>query len=112
MTSTNGAAARPHQALIAGAKTLIDKVEFDINGTHGKGGNGGLISDETIRAAGDLRIILSRISEHPAPADHVLGIAADNIDDKISSGGECQGGQTDQLEASNLSAHQVKGRAV
>ncbi|SMD18270.1 hypothetical protein [Rhizobium sp. RU36D] len=39
---------------------LIESVEFDVNGSSGQGGNGGLISDKTIRAAGELRILLSR----------------------------------------------------
>lgn len=42
------------------AKKLIDCVEFDMNGAGGKGGNGGLLSDTTLRAAHDLRVIMSR----------------------------------------------------
>lgn len=46
------------------AKELIDSVEFDVNGVNGKGGNGGLTSDKTIRTAGALRIALSRHNTH------------------------------------------------
>lgn len=52
--------------LIKGAKKLIDSVEFDMNGRDGrdgKGGNGGLTSDQTIKAAGELRVIISRLGK-------------------------------------------------
>ncbi len=52
--------------IIDAAKTLVECVEFDVNGTMGKGGNGGLISDATIKSAGALRIALSR-NGAPAP---------------------------------------------
>ena len=45
------------------ATKLIDCVEFDMNGAGGKGGNGGLLSDTTLRAAHDLRVIMSREAE-------------------------------------------------
>jgi hypothetical protein len=50
------------------AKKLVDSVEFDCNGMNGKGGNGGLVSDPTIKAAGALRIALSRATT-PSPVD-------------------------------------------
>ncbi|MCL6653514.1 hypothetical protein A6R70_14575 [Agrobacterium rubi] len=46
--------------LLAAARKLINSVEFDVNGINGKGGNGGLTSNETIHAAGTLRLIMSR----------------------------------------------------
>jgi hypothetical protein len=46
--------------IVKAAKKLIDCVEFDMNGAGGKGGNGGLLSDTTLRAAHDLRVIMSR----------------------------------------------------
>jgi hypothetical protein len=46
---------------IAAARKLIQCVEFDVNGIHGKGGNGGLTSDDTLRAAGELRVLLSKM---------------------------------------------------
>lgn len=46
--------------VLKAAKALIDSVEFDVNGINGKGGNGGLTSDTTIRAAGTLRVMMSR----------------------------------------------------
>ncbi|WLP53230.1 hypothetical protein [Agrobacterium fabrum] len=48
---------------IKAATKLIDCVEFDMNGAGGKGGNGGLLSDTTLRAAHDLRVIMSREAE-------------------------------------------------
>lgn len=48
------------------AKKLVDTVEFDCNGVNGKGGNGGLLSDATIKAAGALRIALSRAESQPS----------------------------------------------
>jgi len=51
--------------IIKAAKKLIDCVEFDMNGAGGKGGNGGLLSDTTLRAAHDLRVIMSREAEPP-----------------------------------------------
>ncbi len=50
---------------IKAAAKLIDCVEFDMNGAGGKGGNGGLLSDTTLRAAHDLRVIMSREAEPP-----------------------------------------------
>lgn len=49
--------------LIKGAKALIDAVTFDVNGINGKGGNGGLTSNETIRKADELRLTISRFDE-------------------------------------------------
>lgn len=49
--------------LIKRAKKLISSVEFDVNGFQGKGGNGGLTSNDTIRAAGELRVAISKIEK-------------------------------------------------
>jgi hypothetical protein len=49
--------------VLKAAKALIDSVEYDVNGVNGKGGNGGLTSDTTIRAAGTLRVALSRMNQ-------------------------------------------------
>lgn len=46
--------------VLKAAKKLITSVEFDVNGVNGKGGNGGLTSNDTLHAAGTLRLILSR----------------------------------------------------
>lgn len=43
------------------AKLLVESVEFDVNGVHGKGGNGGLTSDQTLKAAGQMRVLISKI---------------------------------------------------
>lgn len=50
--------------LIAAAKALADSVEYDVNGHYGKGGNGGLTSDTTLRASGEVRIIIDRIERN------------------------------------------------
>jgi hypothetical protein len=53
------------------ARKLVDSVEFDCNGVNGKGGNGGLLSDATLKASGACRVALSR-AEAPAPVDQVV----------------------------------------
>lgn len=52
--------------LVKRAKKLIDAVEFDVNGFQGKGGNGGLTSNDTLRAAGELRVAISKVQKGPA----------------------------------------------
>lgn len=51
------------------AKRIVESVEFDVNGLHGKGGHGGLTSDKSLRAAGELRIILDRMDKAPQVED-------------------------------------------
>lgn len=51
--------------LLIASKRLVESVEFDVNGTQGAGGHGGLTSDKTLRAAGELRILIDR-AEHAA----------------------------------------------
>ena len=46
-------------ALIAATKRLAEAVEFDVNGCLGQGGNGGLTSDEALRAASAAKLVLS-----------------------------------------------------
>ncbi len=46
--------------LIAAAERLVEAVSFDVNGIAGKGGNGGLTSNATIRAADECRLAISR----------------------------------------------------
>ena len=41
--------------LLFRAEALVNSVEFDVNGTNGKGGNGGLVSIDTLRAVSNLR---------------------------------------------------------
>lgn len=43
------------------AQRLVECVEFDVNGTQGKGGNGCLTSDTTLRTAGEIRVLLHKI---------------------------------------------------
>lgn len=47
--------------LLSLAKRLVERVEFDVNGVHGKGGNGGLTSDDTLRTAGEMRVLISKM---------------------------------------------------
>lgn len=56
-------------SILKAAKVLIDSVEYDVNGVNGKGGNGGLTSDKTLRAAGQLRIELSRYHATPPQSE-------------------------------------------
>lgn len=42
------------------ARKLANAVEHDMNGTMAKGGNGGLLSDTTLRAAHEVHAILNR----------------------------------------------------
>lgn len=48
------------QPIIDCAKRLIASVEYDVNGHMGKGGHGGLTSNETIRSAGEMRVAIAR----------------------------------------------------
>jgi len=48
------------QELETAARKLANAVEHDMNGTMGKGGNGGLLSDTTLRAAHEVHAILNR----------------------------------------------------
>jgi hypothetical protein len=49
------------------AQKLIDAVTFDMHGIDGRGGNGGLISNETLRAADELRLALYRAQQTAEP---------------------------------------------
>lgn len=46
--------------VIRAARALIDAVHFDLSGINGRGGNGGLTSTETVRAADELRLAIDR----------------------------------------------------
>jgi hypothetical protein len=46
--------------IIAAARVLLERITFDTCGEHGRGGNGGLVSTETVKAADQLRLALSR----------------------------------------------------
>jgi len=52
--------------LLEQSKALVDAVTFDDSGVMGKGGNGGLLSRDTIRKADNLRLTLSDIKRLPA----------------------------------------------
>jgi hypothetical protein len=79
--------------ILDAAKKLVDTVEFDCNGVNGKGGNGGLLSDATIKAAGALRIALSRVSSQRAHQE---------TSDKPSPGNETITGETVRGERCEL----------
>lgn len=57
------------ERLEAAARDLLNAVTFDDSGAGGRGGNGGLISRETIAKADKLRLILSEPAE-PALASN------------------------------------------
>jgi hypothetical protein len=48
------------EAIVRAAEKLVQAITFDDVGALGKGGNGGLISRETIRTADELRVLLLR----------------------------------------------------
>ena len=52
--------------LLEQSKALVDAVTFDDSGMMGKGGNGGLLSRETIHKADLLRLTLNDIKRLPA----------------------------------------------
>lgn len=51
--------------LCAAITRLLASLSYDDSGSMGRGGNGGLISRETIRAADELRLAMS----HPEPPE-------------------------------------------
>lgn len=55
-----------HDTLLERIETVIDRVTFDDSGIMGRGGNGGLLSRDTIRAVDDLRLIINDIKRLPA----------------------------------------------
>ena len=46
------------EQIIHAAERLVEAVQFDDSGEYGRGGNGGLISKETIRKSDELRVLL------------------------------------------------------
>ncbi|WP_375597605.1 hypothetical protein [Devosia sp. Naph2] len=52
--------------LLERAKAVVDRVTFDDSGMMGQGGNGGLLSRETICAVDELRLTLNDIQRLPA----------------------------------------------
>ncbi len=63
MTDTPNAPTEPDVVgeLIKLGRKLSDAVEYDVNGMNGKGGNGGLVSNETIKANGNFVRLLNKI---------------------------------------------------
>lgn len=51
----------PIEQLIQKAEELIAAVVYDDSGNNGRGGNGGLISRETIRKTDELRLALYEV---------------------------------------------------
>jgi hypothetical protein len=47
--------------IVEAAKALVAAVAFDDSGLNGRGGNGGLLSRETIRKADELRIAIGSL---------------------------------------------------
>lgn len=48
------------EPIIEAAEKLIESLTFDDSGSAGRGGNGGLISRDTIRKSDQLRVLLLR----------------------------------------------------
>lgn len=59
----------PVAHLVEKAHALVQGVTFDDSGIQGRGGNGGLISRETIRKADELRMVLSRFAKPAESAE-------------------------------------------
>lgn len=56
-------------AILAAARALSEAVTYDDSGTAGRGGNGGLLSRETIRKNDELKIALSRFEAAEGPIE-------------------------------------------
>ncbi|MBB3944671.1 hypothetical protein GGQ73_000596 [Rhizobium skierniewicense] len=65
-------------AFLKAVETLIQTIQFDVNGTAGKGGNGGLTSDKAIRQSGELNIMMDRIKKLEAATPPV-----DSLQDRV-----------------------------
>lgn len=55
------AAPQADNPFLAAVEALLDAITFDDSGFNGTGGNGGLLSRETIRKASLVRLELSRL---------------------------------------------------
>ena len=60
----------PLAILIDRATALVASVQYDDSGHAGKGGNGGLLSRETIRNADELRLALNGMKRPRASEEH------------------------------------------
>lgn len=67
-------ATSPTARLIAATRALVDSVSFDVNGAmiagQYRGGNGGLVSRETITRADEARRAIAAIEASPPEAGH------------------------------------------
>jgi len=48
------------EQVVAASERLVEALTFDDSGAFGRGGNGGMLSRETIRKADELRVLLLR----------------------------------------------------
>lgn len=55
----------PTSTIIEKARAVVEAVTFDNSGFNGQGGNGGLLSRETIRAVDELRNALNSSPANP-----------------------------------------------
>lgn len=72
-------------AFLKAVETLIQTIQFDVNGTAGKGGNGGLTSDKAIRQSGELNIMMDRIKKQEALAAQPSSQAHDAVERMVLS---------------------------
>lgn len=56
-------------AIIPAARALLDAIMLDDHGINGRGGNGGLISPDTIRKADELRMALLNEAKAKEPKE-------------------------------------------
>lgn len=47
--------------LLTAAELLIERVHYDLSGHNGQGGNGGLLSSETVKAGDKLRLEIYKV---------------------------------------------------
>lgn len=59
----------PVRDLIEKAQALVDSITFDESGINGRGGNGGLISRETFRTTGEVRLAIHAAKKSLQPSE-------------------------------------------
>ena len=57
-------------ALLHKALELINSIEYDFSGVGGRGGNGGLTSDKTLRLAHELRFLIEAETNNLKENEH------------------------------------------
>lgn len=73
--------------LAAATRALVDSICFDVNGAliagQYRGGNGGLVSRETIACADEARRALAAMEQQPFPTGTPLSVAHDGFEGTV-----------------------------